>query len=96
MPEKKSTCPKCVQQSIRNKEDLIAKTEKSYGKIPSDEYLELWKKSKKDLYHNDTLSQISSTYFDEDDGRLVVSFKCECSVCGFIYNYNKELNVLEG
>lgn len=95
MSEKKSTCPKCRALKERNKKELLAKTEKSYGKIPSDDYVKMREKSREHVYLDDTLQQIYSIYLDKDDGDLTISFKCECSTCGFIFNHNKEINILK-
>ncbi len=95
MSERKSTCPNCEITAKARKANLVKNAEKAYGKAPADEYVELREKSKKDLYLNDTLSQISSVYLDETTGQLNLKFKCECSVCGFIRNYNKKINLLE-
>ena len=96
MPEKKSTCPNCEITAQARKSNLIKNAVKAYGKVPADEYVELRDKSKEKVYLKDTLHQVHSTYLNEETGELIVAFKCECSLCGFIYNLNKKMNILEG
>ena len=95
MSEKNTTCPNCEIKAQEKKKTLIAKAEKAYGKVSADDYVELRDKSKERIYLKDTLHQVFSTYLNECSGELTLAFKCECSVCGFIYNLNKKINIME-
>jgi rubredoxin len=77
-------CPKC-------KKENKGKFENSYGVVDEEEYLKL-KKGGESV--KETLGEHYSIRVNSD-GIFSVNYRCECTVCGFSFNFENESNVLE-
>jgi len=80
------TCPRCLANAKKEKEDLIAKKNDCYGKIPEDKYLELVFEADKPIENEQTLREDYDIGIDGDE--FSVNFRASCTKCGLIYKYS--------
>lgn len=88
-------CPRCKKQHEKSVEDRKKKVEKKYGKIPSNEYLELMKKSKEKLkLEVSTLREDYEIRVDVD-GHFEIKYSCHCWVCKLehVFNHTEQLEI---
>lgn len=78
-------CPKCKRKASQE-------VESSYGKVSEEQYLELINKRVR-TNQEETLREDYEIRTDKD-GVFSVSYGCGCSKCGFSYEYNFSLDVL--
>lgn len=77
-------CPKCQRLADDNKEKLENKLERSYGKIPAEEYLNLLEESRQPVKLDFTLREDYEIGIQNNE--FYVRYKGNCK-CGFNYEY---------
>jgi hypothetical protein len=81
-------CPRCVANAEKAKNAAAEKVRASYGKLPIDR----WQKARKEAEampngdENETLREDYELYTDSG-GELFVSYRCDCTVCGFSHSF---------
>jgi hypothetical protein len=81
-------CPKCEVKREREIEEGWSKVEAAYGKIHSEEYIRLISEQnqRETAEGPHTLREDYSIWMNED-GEFRVSYRGECDVCGFLFEY---------
>lgn len=80
------TCPNCYRIAIEEYNELGDTIISSYGEIPRDEYMALVRKYESGMRKLEfTLREdYEIGIYDDDDGaEFYVSYKAQCSECGF-------------
>lgn len=82
-------CPRCLQEEVKKKDELMAQADSAYGTIPKAEYLELLKKSGEPLKAEQTLRE-DYEFWTNPDGEFKASYRCHCDRCGFKHTFKHE------
>ncbi len=82
-------CPKCSKQRVLTQERLDRSVEEAYGKIPQEKYMELVEARNNPPRLQDTLREDYEVGI-YDAGRFFISYKAQCTVCGFTFSYRHE------
>lgn len=89
-------CPRCVERNKGRVDELRAKADEAYGKVPIEE----WKALEAEA--TACLLEEAPTTLREDweigtrpDGRFSVRYGCSCTVCGFNFNYDHHADATE-
>lgn len=77
-------CPHCKKVNEEADKSRILALGKKYGIIPGEEYVRLAKKVAAPTHLGTTLREDYEIGVGED-GEFCVSYKCSCSICGFVY-----------
>jgi hypothetical protein len=79
-------CFNCQRKAVKANEARIAKAEKSYGKVPPSEYLQLRTEAEKEIELDATLREDYEIGAYED-GEFLVSFTGRCQNCLFEFKF---------
>lgn len=82
-------CPRCTKRAVAEKDSLMEKARKSYGKVPAEDWMEMVKKAEQPISLKDNLREDYS-FGILADGEFYVLYRCSCSVCGFEHEFKEE------
>lgn len=85
-------CPHCTKTHLEKFNQLEEQTREAYGKIPSDEYIELAAKVKNGPEKIEkTVAEYYEAYMNE--GVFRTDYACKCDICGWKFEYRFEKTV---
>jgi hypothetical protein len=79
-------CPKCLAKEEKNHGDLSEKARQLYGKVPSDEWIDMISEAQKEVELEDTLREDWELKMKED-GEFYINYCCSCVECNFQFEY---------
>lgn len=77
-------CPRCKAKVEKAQDDLIERLGTDYGKIPSEEYLELTERAKQPLKPMEATLR-EDYYIGIRDGQFKCYYEATCTDCAFSY-----------
>ncbi len=82
-------CPQCLSDSQKKRAKEIEDVNKSYGKVPPEEWLGMKANIEEAIEMEETLREDYGIETDKA-GRFYVSYECSCSTCGFKHSFKHE------
>lgn len=86
-------CPQCKKTEEENAEKRVLKAQKSYGKVPAEEYLRLRTEA-------EVRPQLQQTFREDyhigvnEDGEFEVDYSGQCSLCRCKFQFNHKVSIL--
>lgn len=88
-------CPKCKRKKEAEAERLRMKSLAAYGTVSAERYAELCGKAR-DAKESPLQNSMREDYEIgvDSEGRFSVSYRANCTACGFIFDYDRTESVL--
>lgn len=86
-------CPKCLKKESSDKEELLDRIDKAYGRVPKEKYNELVESAKKPTRIKATFREDYQIGLNDRD-RFIIGYRGRCDECEFKYEFNIDKFVL--
>ena len=84
-------CPKCTERISREQKEKEQKIDSQYGVLPPSDFVRQYKESRNVINQEETLREDYDFY--NNDGILLIKYRCGCSECDFVYEFKKKIQV---